>query len=460
MAISALPQAFGGMVAQIGQARRNLVLASAMNLRRPPAGGPALALLRSAHVSALAYLRVREQSVKFLFVHGPRTEDVMLRLEASFDLSPEVQPAAAAQAVRLYAVLPPFFGLDIPESQKAMLARALGERNLDKLLFLRMGLFRMAAVNLEYAPARTGAPDPVRVAWMWHAAEAAQLAYPSRIGPGGKPQDYQPEPFLWLLGEVAKWARSGYASGSLWGVNIPAAGAKTPLQRILWALVNGWTETRIAAAQAQGALMEPLLPTLGVRAYRAEVTLRLRADGALAEKQKDEMFRMRLSARGTEDDSGAKMTVSLHPPDFLVSGDLRDKLLEAMLGELPIRRVFLDTGLAASERPRLERLLREASAGALVARVAKEGGEDTDLFAFRGPWEGVDRWVLAAAKVRVVREGDDLRVIILDKEDSMRLVYTDLPPAKKRRPDPLLPQYLFQLLNQLRSWQQTLGGGK
>jgi hypothetical protein len=456
MAIAALPQTLGAIVAGVGQARRSLILASAENLRRPLVGGPAFCLLRSARVSVLAYLSVAEQKLKFLFIREPRTEDLILRLEASFDLSPETKASAAERVLRLYALLPPFFGLDIPESQKAILAQALGENNFGKILFLRMGLFRMAAVNLELAPPHAGMRDPVRVAWMWHASRTAQLAYPSKTSPGGRPLEYQPEPFLWLLGEVANWAKSGYASRTLWSMKAPAAGAKTAVQRILWAVVQGWLETRASAAQARDARVEPLLPRLSVRAYRAAVTLRLRADGTLAEKHKDEMFRMQLTANGEEDDSGAKMTVSLHPPDFLVSGELRDKLLEAMLGDLPVRRIFLDTGLPASERTRFERFLRDAKPGALAARVAKNGEEDTDLFVFRGSWDGADRWVLAAATVRIVRDGTDPHVIILDKEDSMKLIYTDLPSPKIPRPDPLLPRYLFHLLSQLRNWQRTL----
>ncbi len=447
--VDRLPDSYRSLVAELLKSSRALLRSAAANPRLRTSAG-SFYLLRSVSIDTLAYLTTSRQSVFFLFIRQPETEDVILKLRVRFDVTPS-EEAAQPEAPNPHRVtvrgrLPPVFALNLSFRQMRILAEALGEGNWSNIVFLRIGLFLMAAN-------RTSDWLQARVAWMWHAAERAEVVYQRVAAPGATPTvRFSPQPFLMLFDEIAEWARKGYSGGPRVPVLVNATG-DLAVQRILQAMILAWTEARsVCSRPAPHPLFDAILPPMELRHYRAEMTLRLRPDGMLAEKENEDVFRMGMIAAAEDD----VVDLVLGPPDFLLSGNLYQKLLDAMVQDFPLRRLFSDTGLQSFERDRFERFLRSAAPEAVVFRTEKNRDVDTDVFVFVGKWDGETRRVIAVGKFRVHREGRTYVVRVLDEVESMTIAYSDLPSPRPPRPSPLLPRYLLMLVTQLRNWQHAL----
>lgn len=440
-AVAELPARYREIVVGIRHAQR-LLSASAVTK-----GGTELLVLRKTSVRTKIFLASRQQRVVFLF-RRPTQEEVILDVDLDFDVAPVMEPEPDAEAPRIFASQPPFFGTELPLGKKRALAAALDEKDLGKLLFVDLRNFQMAAKNAEDHRI-------ARVAFLFPGAVEPIIAYQNV---GGLQADqvrirYNPLPFRVLLDQVGRWATEKFRSSIRRELVLPKD-SELAVQDVVRALADGWRECRDAAtASSPNDPLAPLIPAFAASNYRAEVTLRLESDGTLAEKNRDDAFRLRLSLRAASD----AIDLTVGPPDFLSSGELHDRLIEATLEEDVIRRLFDQSGLLKQDRPQFESFVRDAAARAWVFRAKKEGDTDTELFVFRGDWRGSECWLITMLAVQVRFEGGEPSVEA--DRGSASIVLLDNNFGSPNPPEPTIefPAFMLSLLNQLNNWQRAFG---
>ena len=443
--IADFPRTYAALVRGIGGANRALALSGWFRTRRRPVALRQTCMVRSASLRTRVFLQKVGQEVFFFFIRGPKTEDMILDLGLNFEVMPSVEdaapepPAPISAAVRL-----PSFLVDLPSPhERATLAKALHEGNPGRIVFLRLGLFRMGA---------TAPDDPSRAqaAWMLHDAPKAEIVYTHLA--------FSPVPFLILLQAVEAWARSGFCGESFLPMGVGTAGPRRPAARIVRAMLDGWAAASRAAVESSTAdPFDTLRPALDIRNYRGEVVLRLRPDGEIAEKIKDDDFRLRVSLAIENVGAAASATIAAAPPDFLTAGELHDRMIGILLEKQNLQDLFSDTGLPNSARIRFEQFLRAAAATALVFRARKDGDRDSELLAFRGDWDG-DEGVAVVSAIFIVRNTAAGFEVALDHEGPdppLKLVFF-APSPSPPKPGRELPQYLLRLVAQLHNWQLAL----
>ena len=441
-AIEHLPVCYGEMVRGVLEAQRLLALSAIA------AEAESYFLVRSTEITSRAYVSVTEGRRVFFLFRRPPTEDVVLELDTGFWVRPlmrsplaDAAESSTSEVVEpsvILAVQPPFFGDDIPESNKGRLGEALGEKRREKIAFLDLGRFSMGVV-------RADDPATARVAYMWQAAEKASMAFPT--SPPGAPRfTYDPQPFEMLLDEVARWVRSGFTTGEPWPIRLSEQSDEA-IPQILQALVSGWNAARRATRRPDADPLWELVPDMEIQHYRAAVTLRLQPDGRLAVKADDDNFRLEMSV--TERDG--ELALSVGPPDFLVSGVLRDQILNEALTPKVIRRWAESAGLGAALGS-FELFVRAAAPQALIFRGEKRGFTDTEILVFEGDWGGRTRKVIAAVELKVRKINGEFTVEVDD--DTAEVVHlTDPPPGFVH--GLAFPKFLLSLVNQLRNWENA-----
>lgn len=448
--IDDLPVTYRAIVDELTETNRDLVCRSVSRSRRWPPHLRAYLLFRRIAVNTTVYLTNTGQKVKFFFFRRPRTEEVVLRLDLKFTLEPGLggsQPhLLPVVAPRVEALMPRFMAKPLPISEMQRLASALGEKQWNQIVFLQAGTFRVGIT-------RVGDPASSHVVWLLHEnAVKAETAYIQQ--PNGS-YSVSPLPFLALLDQIRNWLGNDLSSTYATPIVLKADDAR-PVQRIVYAITSGWNETS-KAAQRQKQWSEPIgqwLPSLLIENYNADLVIRLKPNGELAEKRSEDAFRLRLSTTVRVEDGGPVARLTLAPPDFLVSGDLHDQLLENLLQPFAVEKIFKAVQLPKFDRTRFQKFLEQAKLSAMVFRVGKSGDDDVDLFVFRGDWNGAVEPIVVSAAFKVLRNDDgSLRIRVYS--DSIEIVYSNLNGGTPEM-TVALPQYILNLLNQLRNWQQAL----
>jgi hypothetical protein len=455
--IDELPAAYRTLVEGVVRANANLTRSGISKLRYASGRAAAFPLIRSANVRTRVYLGTSQQRVRFLFFRGPVTEDVLLQLDVDFAVNAAPGPARPApdsgEPVLAFLRIPPFFASPVSPGEWKLLAAKLGEKDRRKVVFLRIGRTLLGAANPgEMFVARVARSEP-------GAAQAA-IAFQRILTPGGGTAltyNYEPATFLRLLAAVADWVRDPTA-GDLWPVALPSLASPLAAERIAAAAVRGWVESRNACpSRCADRLVAAFLPPFEVDGFRGEVVLRLKQDGTLAERRRDDVFRLRLSVAAGEKTGRPRVEMSLQPPDFLVSGKLYERLVETLRNDAVVRTLFNDSGMPAAARARFTAWVREASRDCFVFRAKKEGEEDTDMFVLRALWEQVQRVAVLLIQVRITASGaGDYQVRFVDAPGSMEVCYSDLPGFRDRK-DPHVPEYVLKLVHQLGNWIRALG---
>jgi hypothetical protein len=453
--IEDLAGVYGRFASGMRDANLNLLRAGVACSRRPARAAASMDLVPRGDIQTHVYVLTEQQKVLFLFFKGPATTDLLLDLTIQFQLAagiPPVHPDLFYWQTCPRLVLPPFLAADPTQAERRLLARALDDNHPEKLQCLQLGHDLLAVKDAD---------DPVlaRVARLEPGAAQARLVYQPVLDLSGhRAIRYEPATFLELLGQIEDWARSGFQSGISRDLRLPVPAATRPAPRIVIAVIQAWLAARRGAVPPElHPLLQSFSPTFAVNRFESAIVLRLRPDGSLAERQSEDAFRLRMRIQPREENGSPQVSVSLGPPDFLVDGKLHDALLDAMLGDLPIGRLFRDSQLPKSQRARFVSWLKSGAANAVVFRAARDGDRDTDLFVFRADWDGERRVAIAAAIVEV--DTADYSVRIRDEPGSMVLLYTDLPGNGLQLSEvPALPRYLMSLVFMLNCWIGSLQG--
>lgn len=452
-----LPEAYQRLVSALVATNLNLARSGGSRLRYPAPGPAALYLLASASITTRSYLISRSQSVLFFFLPGAATEEIILRLETSFQVRAgtlPISPQLEHWQVPVFLLLPPFFATGVQPARAALLAKALGE-DVSKITFLDVGGMLLGAVD-------TADFRLARVARLDSQAAAAVVCYTRVAGSTMEKVTlrYEPATFLALVLRIAGWARSEYRSGAPVPLVIPRQAPHLAARRILTAAVRSWILARRSCYPASNnEVVRKLAPEFGVYDFRAEVVLRLRPDGTLAEKDSEDSFRLLMSVAPREEINTPGMGVSLGPPDFLVSGKLHQRMMETAMQDAVMTRLFRQSGLPGWQLDLFQKQLRSTSTEAVVFRVERDGDTDRDIFVLRFDWQGNPRLIAAVLLVNVNSEGDDdYRVRVIDDVGSTELLYSNIPGVTGLQPSPWLPRYLLALVDQLKNWLRAVEG--
>jgi hypothetical protein len=444
--IEELPGTYRTLVESVIRANLDLTRSVISRSRQPHT--PSY-FLRRAAIRTRVYLTTARQKVTFLFIRGPVTDNVILQLNIEFAVraAPGVPQPSPVPPIPIYAQVPPVFAIGVTSTQAALLSAALHKAKREDMIFLRSGPSILAAVN-------TQSMKHARVARLDPAASQATIIFEPLNSTTFR---YDPPTFVRLLDQMATWTRTGKTTGNLVPVSLPDINSPFPAQKIAAAAILGWLESRASCPAGRlNPLLGDTIPPFEIEDYRAAVVLRLKTDGTLAEKLKDDDFRLRLGVAAIHEGSAHYIQVSFDPPDFLVSGKLYDRLTETLRHDAVLRMLANSSGIHKSLRAQFSTWIREASRECFVFRAEKFDEEDTDVFVLRSNWEGVSRVALAIVKVKVRPAGDDdYSVTFIDAPGSLQIAYTDIPGTGDLR-DPLVPQYVLQLIHQLRNWLRAL----
>ena len=448
--IADFSRAFSGLVGSISRTNRRLALAEWSRMRRRSIALRHTYAVRSATLRTRVFLQKVGQEVFFFFVRGPKAEEVVLDLRLNFEVMPSVKDAAPKSSGPLIATMKlPSFLVEPPSSdEQTVLAKALGEKNFSKIVFLKPGLFRMGIILLEDS-------RRMQLASMLHDSAEAGIAY---IQLTDDRFSINFSAFLVLLEAVEDWARSGFQEGSAIpiGRSIGGGVSKRALPKIIRAMLDGRTAAYQAAIDSSNAdPFDTLRPALDIRNYHGEVILRLRADGEIAEKIKDDDFRLRVSVAVENEGGAPAATLVAAPPDFLTGGDIHDRMIEILREKRNLDVLFDGSGLAKSERARFEQFISDAAPRALVFRALKNGDRDSELLSFRGDWDGFKRRIVVSAIFIVKHTPTGIEIKLEQDGASLKVVYCDLSSSNPKL-QPELPQYLLRLIGQLRNWQLAL----
>src|SRR5262249_38115655 len=115
--------------------------------------------------------------------------------------------------------------------------------------------------------------------------------------------------------------------------------------------------------------------------------------------------------------------ITLTPPDFLVSGELRDAFLN-QLRDCLSTSVLKSLGMDSGGFPEF---LSEAKERAVVFRTARESEVDTDVVVLGGTWHGRRRTLILTVKAEV-KASEKPPVVKLSKAE---LCYDSLADTKR-----------------------------
>ena len=399
--IENLPAQLATLAGKIPAAGRLITAASVDSWTLPP-GRAQVTYLRAARITLRLYF-AKSGTTTILFIFRKETGRWVM-LEAVVSLA--LRAASAAEPARVLAVedirrlirVPSFLWLDVTEDAVATFGPP--GATPENTVFFRLG---------------DGGRDILAI----RNPEAGKKAT-LRYSPGGVPGQVEPRDgkyslraFVNMTRTLRDWlAQDRPALLTLESVGPPAD--DTTVNRILTKLLQAYVDSsnaQVAADPPDDAPL-PLRQFYRIASYVVTLKLRLKADGTLAQKEKEEQFQL-AADMALSDDPTPSATVTLDPPDFLVSGPLYD----AFFGELGT-----PTTLAAIARAMktdagfLRPFFTSARPASAIFRVDRSADSDTNILMLTGQLLGAPATVIIQARFRVNAKKEHPTVELLDSE--------------------------------------------
>jgi hypothetical protein len=204
-------------------------------------------------------------------------------------------------------------------------------------------------------------------------------------------------PVLQFTREIRRWLSNPRSDTVESVIRPPSQTDDTESWQVLRELRDGWTSIQRKLLEKQPwfikdppkptNLWDQILDTAYVlRSYQADVELRVKADGTLAEKNQDETAQVRLEVSIDTEREETVATVTARPPDFLMDGaiarEVRTHFAEEFKANGQLARELGKHGLAGSEDD-IRNFIRN-SGNASVFRVMRRKSEDTELLVVEG----------------------------------------------------------------------------
>lgn len=204
-------------------------------------------------------------------------------------------------------------------------------------------------------------------------------------------------PVLQFTREIRRWLSNPKGDTIESVIRPPSKTDDTESWQVLRELLSGWTFIQKELLKQQPwfikdppeptNLWDQILDTAYVlRSYQADVELRVKADGTLAEENEDETAQVRLEVSIDTEGEETVATVTARPPDFLMDGaiarEVRTHFAEEFGSKGRLARELGKHGLAGSEDD-IRNFIRN-SANASVFRVMRRKFKDTELLVVEG----------------------------------------------------------------------------
>lgn len=230
--------------------------------------------------------------------------------------------------------------------------------------------------------------------------------------------------------------------------------AKISLETVLAALDG-------AAAKSGSSMEYPvlneLIPNYAVDEAKLQLVVMLEADGTLPEWSDKETYQMKVEIELSGLTSEPVGTALLFPPDFVVSGDLREQFLELLGDEVfssdaSVLSAF-GNRFAAEE---VSELMRSDDTRISIFRTVRKrraNAFDTDTIVVRGNVGGTEDWVfLVEGRFRYSEKASSFE---FDPGSAKGIVATPLSEVGYDLDD-RSSQYFFRLMRALRRWIDLL----
>lgn len=385
-----------GIVAQLGQATA-VAAARVVHASLP---SPGFSASPAEHYYAVAatrlefrFLFVRKASQVLLFFHKQKTEvrplsgTLRLQLVARderlapppFDAEASSPPSGRqpAEAVRFRLRLPAF--IDLSPSLEERVRYAPEGAAAESLVLFRIGPAAQHRLAIALAPTL----EQSRIVYFDGVRHELSAGWPAR-------------PFLDLARAIRHFALEAQRedeplpSENILDLDLSGMRKDNDAGRVIQTLVAAYLQTEsalplpppppgtlsaeLARTERDAELRSAgLLPGYEIASYRAEVQLRLSADGLLHSEGEAVYLGLRLAVRRAA--AGLAVELALSPPDFLITGRLFDAFVEAIRSQKP----------GADFPPELSRpeawseLVTSAQSELSIFRIRRAGEVDEDL---------------------------------------------------------------------------------
>jgi hypothetical protein len=276
------------------------------------------------------------------------------------------------------------------------------------------------------------------------------------------------QPFVNLVEAIRSWISEGPDRGHEVHYRMQDEDELSESNRILLQLVQAYCQAvnAVSHPQRERELSAVPTPSEGERArtirgllqtsyavskYDASVVLRLKQDGALAIDYDDDPFQLLLKLHMSRDKSGALARISVWPPDFLVSGGLRDAFISAISTDENLEML---ADLLEIPTVHLEGFLHSLDWRTCIFRVRREREHDTNVLVLWGHLDG--EWALvmlrARFEVHAARTPPAVKLI----EDTIEALYRGDPHTTEQVLDGATVEYFLRLITLIKSWKSIL----
>jgi hypothetical protein len=247
-------------------------------------------------------------------------------------------------------------------------------------------------------------------------------------------------PVLQFTREIRRWLSNPRGETVETVIRPPSHADDAESWQVLLELLAGWISIQQELRKQQPWFLRephpPLNPWDGIldtayvlRSYQADVELRVKADGTLAEENQDETAQVRLELSIDSEAGETVATVTARPPDFLMDGDLAREIRTHFAEEFNTKGRLTEElgkhGLAGLGED-IRQFIRQSS-NASVFRVMRHKSEDTELLVAEGSLR--DRpFALVATGIFTFK---DAAKTVVDSIDNPKLLHagpiTDAP---------------------------------
>lgn len=233
----------------------------------------------------------------------------------------------------------------------------------------------------------------------------ATLRYsPNRIPGAVEPKSgkYSLRPFLDLTSTIRDWLSNDKPTTTA-TLTVGTPRQTTVVHQILTALLQAYVDSNKALKTAE---MMAVFQDYMIGKYAFALKLRLKADGSLAEKKKEEQFQLVIDA-GINSATTPVASVVVEAPDFLIDGPLFDAFFSSLTPPGAVQAIADELRLNPGfVRP----FLIAAKSTAAIFRSGREDGFDKDIMVLSGDLAGSPSIVIINAEFKVDADRNPPRV--------------------------------------------------
>jgi hypothetical protein len=241
-----------------------------------------------------------------------------------------------------------------------------------------------------------------------------------RYSPAGVPGPVEPKngkySLVWVLAFVrtlGTWVASDLQDSD--ARHVVLTSDETSVAGVVYFLLKAFAQSNQALLQPDKAVLqlpEIFQKTYFVNQYQADIKLRLRPDGTLADADSPDTSQLTLNVR-VRDSQPPAAEITAVPNELSISGPLRDAFVHALQFDV-MRSTW--ASLLHVNQGFVGPFFDSAAATAAVFRIARDKSVDIDVVVLTGELQGTLKTVVLTAQFRVNASHDPPKVSVLNEE--------------------------------------------